>query len=143
MSVATRRAIYGKLAGDSTLNSYLNTPPAGYAHSIYYEVAPDGADYPFVIFQKQAGTPQFGLNDTAPIVAEVWMIKAVDRDATTADVAEAIGERVKVLLDDASLNVSGVTHRFLRYESDTDYAEVLDNGLRYTHSGSFFRLIYT
>lgn len=145
MSVATRRALYGKLAGDSTLNALLHAPPPLFAKSIYFEVAASDADYPFVIIQKQAGTPRFAFKSTAPMVDEVWLVKAVDRDDTgkgTADTAEAISDRLKVLLDDASLSISGVTHLYLRYESDVDYSEVTES-VRYIHSGSLFRLIYT
>jgi hypothetical protein len=43
MSTAVRRALYGKLAGDTTLNALLGTPATGYSKSIYHQEAPDGA----------------------------------------------------------------------------------------------------
>ena len=38
MSVAVRRAIYGKLAGDTTLNTLLATPPSGCSISAFSTV---------------------------------------------------------------------------------------------------------
>jgi hypothetical protein len=46
MSTAVRRAIYGRMAGDTTLNALLGTPPTGYAKSIYHQEAPAGVGYP-------------------------------------------------------------------------------------------------
>ena len=135
---ASRRAIYGAMAGDTTLDGLLASPPTGYAHSVYYQVAPDEADYPFVIFNRQAGTPSYALGGKTH-EAEVWLIKAVDR-SDTADAADAIAARLNALLTDASLSISGATQLYLRRESDIDYAEVVD-GVTYRHAGSNFRLI--
>jgi hypothetical protein len=61
MSLSTRRALYGKLAGDTTLNNLLGAPATGYSKNIYYQVAPEGAAYPLIVFSKQAGTPTYTL----------------------------------------------------------------------------------
>ena len=55
MSTVVRRALYGKLAGDTTLNNMLAAPPTGWGKNIFHNVAPQGADYPLVLFAKQAG----------------------------------------------------------------------------------------
>ncbi|HVJ27497.1 MAG TPA: hypothetical protein VM493_08125, partial [Vicinamibacterales bacterium] len=89
MSVATRRAIYGKLAGDTTLNNLLGTPASGYTKSIYHLQAPSTAAFPYVIFQKQSGTPTEAFGDPSALENEVWLVKAIDR-STSADVAENI-----------------------------------------------------
>lgn len=138
-SVAPRRALYGKLAGDSTLTTLLGTPATGYSQSIYYQQAPQGANFPYVILNKQAGTPRYALKSRA-YDNDVWLIKGVDR-STSADTVDAISARLDVLLTDASLSISGRTHLYLRRESDVDYAEVVD-GKTYRHSGSTFRFMY-
>ncbi len=150
MSVATRRALYGKLAGDTTLNNLLGSPPAPYSKSIYYQFAPEGADFPYVIFSKAAGTPTWAMKSggTAAFDSEIWQVKGIDKrrviagSATydTADAAEAIAARVDALLSDVSLSISGRTELFLRRESDLDYGEVVD-GVLYRHSGADFRLV--
>jgi hypothetical protein len=139
MSVATRRAIYGKLAGDTTLNGYLGTPPTGYSKSIFYQQAPQGARFPYVIFQKQAGTPRYAIGEKA-YDDEVWLVKGVDR-STDADVADAISSRIDALLTDGTISISGNTQLYLRRTSDIDFAETTD-GVRYLHSGALFRLVY-
>lgn len=137
---ATRRAIYGKLAGDSTLNGLLASPPAGWSKSIYYNQAPDGAPFPFVIFSRQSGIATY-TNVTKPAFElDIWLVKGVDRSAT-ADTAEAISARIDALLTDASLSISGSTLLYLRRQSDVDYPEVTDN-IRYVHSGSLYRLVF-
>lgn len=139
MSVAVRRAIYGKLAGDTTLTNLLHAPASGYSQSIYYEQAPQGAQEPYVVFNKQAGTPSYALSSKT-IDEDVWLIKGIDR-SDTADTVDAIATRLDTLLTDASLSISGKTQLYLRRISDVDYPEVAD-GVTYRHSGSLFRLIY-
>lgn len=139
MSVAIRRSLYGKMAGDGTLTAMLGTPPAGYSKAIFYEQAPAGTAFPYIIFSKQAGTPDYALGGRMTDT-DVWLIKAVDR-SDTADAADNIASRLDALLTDATLSISGRTHLYLRRESDVDYAEVAD-GQTYRHAGSLFRLIY-
>lgn len=140
MSTPVRRALYGKMSGDTTLNNLLGAPAHGYAKNIYYQQAPETANFPFVLFQKQAGTPTETLSDPSALETDVWLVKAVDRN-TTADPAEAVQARLKGLLNDATLSISGGTLLYLRRDSDVDYPEVRD-GNAYQHAGSLWRLIY-
>lgn len=142
MSQATRRAIYGALAGDTTLNALLGTPAPNYTKAIYYEVAPESAEFAFVIFQKQAGTPTYALADVA-LNDEVWTVKGVGKDsqlATGMDAAEQIAARVDFLLSDGTISIAGAGERYLRRESDVDYSEVSD-GVAYRHAGAMYRLV--
>lgn len=138
MSVATRRAIYGKLSGDTTLNSLLGTPAGGYSKSIYHQQAPGSAQFPYVILQKQSGIPTEAFGDPSALENEVWLIKAVDR-STSADVADTISARIAVLLNDQALSISGTTWLYTRRQSDVDYPEEID-GSTYVHAGSLYRL---
>ena len=139
MSVAIRRALYGVMAGDTTLNALLGTPPTGFAKSLYYQQAPQGAGFPYVIFQHQAGTPAYAMAERA-YENDVWLIKGVDR-STNADPVDTIASRLDALLTDGTLSISGQTQLYLRRESDVSYQETVD-GVRYLHSGSLFRLMY-
>ena len=139
MSTPVRRAIYGKLAGDTTLNTILGTPPTGYSKSIYHQQAPAGAGFPYVLFQKQAGNPTEAFGDPSAIDTDVWLVKAVDRN-TSADPAEAAQARIIVLLNDATLSISGSVLLYLRRQSDVEYPEEID-GVQYKHAGSLFRLV--
>ena len=81
MSVAVRRALYGKLSADTTLVNLLHAAPTGYSKSIYYQEAPSSAQFPYVIFNQQSGTPGYGFASTTVMDNEIWMVKGVDRSA--------------------------------------------------------------
>jgi hypothetical protein len=127
------------MAGDTTLNNLLGTPAAGFAESIYYQQAPDEAQFPFVVFHKQSGIPTETFADPSAIESDVWMVKGVDRN-TTADTSEAIQARLQTLLNDAPLTISGSVLLYLRRQSDVDYPETVD-GVQYKHAGSLYRLV--
>jgi hypothetical protein len=75
-----RRALYGKMAGDTTLNNLLATPPQGSSKSIYYAVAPQGASFPYVLFDKSSGVPTYTMQTgTSAMENTIWLIKAVDQ----------------------------------------------------------------
>jgi hypothetical protein len=140
MSTPVRRAIYGKLAGDTTLTNLLGTPATGFSKSIYHAEAPAGAGFPFIILNKQSGIPTDTFGTPSAFEDDIWLVKGIDR-STTADTAEAIAARVKALLNDATLTISGATHLYLRRQSDVEYLETAE-GVRYAHSGSLYRLVY-
>jgi len=140
MSTPVRRAVYGKLSGDTTLNNLLGTPASGYTKSIYHQQAPAGASYPLVIINKQTGTPTEAFGDPSAFETDVWMVKAVDR-SNSADTAEAIQARLDALLSDGTLSISGASLMYLRRQSDVEYSET-DDGVRYQHAGSLYRLLY-
>lgn len=139
MSTATRRALYGRLAGDTTLNNLLGTPAQGYSKAIYHQQAPAGAEFPLIVFQKTSGTPTEAFGAPNAFENEIWMVKGIDR-ASSADTAEAIQARLKALLNDAALSISGSTLQYLRRQSDVEYPEV-DDGVTYQHAGSNYRLV--
>jgi hypothetical protein len=142
MSTATRRALYGRLSGDTTLTNLLGAPATGYTKGIYHQVAPSGAAFPFVIFSKSSGVPTEAFHDPSALDTDVWLVKAVDK-GNTADTAEAIADRLVTLLNDAPLSISGgKTLLALRRQSDVEYAET-ESGVTYHHVGSLFRLTTT
>jgi len=140
VSTPVRRALYGRLASDTTLNNLLGTPPTGYSKSIYHQQAPAGAAYPLIVINKQSGTPTEAFTDPSALETDVWMVKAVDR-SNSADTAEAAAARVITLLNDAALSISGSTTLYLRRQSDVEFPEVTD-GVTYKHVGALFRLIF-
>ncbi len=140
MSVATRRALYGKLAGDATLSGLLGPAADGYTKAIYYEIAPPKAPFPYIVFMKSAGTPTYALKNKA-MDSEMWLVKAVDH-SESADAVDTIASRLDALLTDGVLSIAGKTQLYLRRESDVDYPE-LDEGEIYRHAGSTFRLVLT
>lgn len=146
MSLAVRRAIYGKLAGDTTLTNLLGSPSPRYTKAIYYQLAPDDAPasdsgFPYIIFNEQSGTPSYGMASTTVMDNEIWLIKAVGR-GDDADPADNVADRLNVLVTDGTLSIAGKTQLYLRRESDLpSYSETVD-GQRYIHAGALFRLTY-
>ena len=140
MSTATRRAIYGKLAGDTTLNNLLGTPATGYSKSIYHQQAPAGAGSPFVIINKQTGSPTEAFGDPSALENDTWLVKGV-HESNSADTVEAIAARCVALLNDAALSISGATTLYLRRQSDVEFPETTD-GRQYKHAGALFRLVF-
>ena len=141
VSVAVRRAIYGKLAGDSTLTALLEpSPPAGYSKSIYHQQAPQGAGFPYVVFNQQSANPMYSFASLA-MDQDLWLIKGVDRNPSS-DKADGIADRLDALLTDGTISISGKTQLYLRREGLMSYPETED-GVLYRHSGHLFRLIYT
>lgn len=138
-TTAIRRALYGKMAGDSTLNALLGSPAPGRSKAIYYELAPDGARFPYVVFNKQAGTPVYAFASDPAYEDNLWQIKGID-SGPDADTANGIGARLDVLLTDGALTISGATLLYLRRESDIEYS-VTEAGVEYKHSGALFRLL--
>lgn len=140
MSLASQKALYGKMAGDTTLTGMLASPPPPNAQSIYYEIAPPAASKPYVIFDLNAGTPDFAMT-AKNFDDEVWLVKAVV-EGIDPTVASTIKDRLEVLLTDAALSIAGKTHRLSRPTAAVVYAEDVD-GQTIRHAGHLFRLIYT
>jgi hypothetical protein len=140
MSTAIRRSLYGKLSGDTTLTNLLGTAASGYSKSIYHAQAPGNAAFPFVVFSKSSGVPTEAFGVPSVMDNDIWLVKGVDR-GSSADTAESIQARIAVLLNDASLSISGGTLLYLRRQSDVEYPQV-DDGVQYHHAGSLYRLVY-
>jgi hypothetical protein len=142
---AIKRAVYGKLSGDTALTNIMaaagSVPAPGFTKAIYYQVAPESATFPYVLFNKQSGVPTEAFNDPSAYDTDLWLVKGVDR-STSADTAEAIGDRIQTLLNDGTLSISGGALLYLRRQSDVDYGEVSE-GVQYHHSGSLYRLVWT
>jgi hypothetical protein len=125
-----REALYAALAGDAQLNN-LTT-------GIHHQTAPQNAATPYIVFNKQAGTPDWAFQGD-PIQSDVWQVKAIDR-GPSASTAEDIAIRIDTVLTDAALNVDDHAHLYLRRESDIDYPEQ-DGAETYHHVGALYRLL--
>jgi hypothetical protein len=131
------------MAGDTTLTNMLGTAAPGYSQAIYYQVAPQGARFPFVIFNVQASTPTYTLGARA-YDDDVWLIKAVGQDAdvvASADPIDDAASRLDALLTDGVITISGRTELYLRRMSGNSYAEVVE-GVAYRHAVALYRLTY-
>ena len=146
MSTPVRRGIYGKLtsdwgAGSNTLRALLATSAPGWSKPIYHHIAPDTAEYPFIVFWKESGLPVEAMQDPSAFENDIWVVKCID-DEPSADRAEAVAARVQTLLNDATFTISGAELLYLRRQGDVEYSEEQD-GVLYRHAGARYRLVYT
>lgn len=131
-----RRGIYGAITASTAVTAQLSGTAA-----VYFGQAPQDADFPLVIFHKDAGNPHYTFaQGSSAYDEEVWTVKAVDR-GSTADTADAIAYSLDALLIDGSLSISGRQLMYLRRESDVSYLETTD-GVTYFHSGARYRLLH-
>jgi hypothetical protein len=128
-----RQALYSRLASDGTLTGLLAT-----ASSIFHRRAPRDAPTPFLVIDKEAGTPRY-THGAIDINDELWLVKAVDR-SSSASVAETIAARVDTVLRDAPITITGRNPMWLRRDNDVDYLEE-DQADAYQHVGAIWRLI--
>lgn len=129
-----RSSIHSLLAGDATLTALLGDG----ANGVYYQRAPLSARAPWVLFNKQAGTPTRTMRGDA-YTTDVWQVKGVSAGGLPGP-AEDIAARLDVLLNDATLTITGQACLDLHKQSDIDYPE--DNGAdTYHHVGASYRLI--
>lgn len=149
MSTPVRRAIYGRLKSDTSLNAALGGTAAGYMRNIYHDPPPQDAGYPFVVISKSSGIPTASFIGQGKDIyqTDVWLVKGVDHN-TTADKVEFIQSRIAQLLGGTATNgttslefAGSATQLYLHRQSDIEYSEVID-GEVYRHAGSLFRLIY-
>lgn len=104
------------------------------ATAVYHRRPEDGAVLPYVLFHKGAGTPTWSF-DGPPLDRDVWRVMGVgDRDD-----AEVIGERVKKILNGATLAIEGKAHQDIRSIGDIDMDDDA-KGERIDYVGAEFKL---
>ncbi len=129
---AVRQSLYQKL----NVASVTGLLASGSA-SLFHAVAPTTASYPFVIFNKQAGTSTHRMGGNA-YDAHVWLVKGVDRHGSSSR-AEDIAFQISTLLDFGTLTITGGQLMHMARESDLDYVET-DGDQQFRHHGALYRL---
>lgn len=128
-----KAALWSRLATDGTLTTLLG------GTAVFDGVAPLGTGPPFVVYAWQGGGPEHSLSrhlwDNT-----LWTVKAVTEGSSTV-LAGQVAERIDVLLDDATLSISGATQLYLRRAEDVEYGEISDEGDRFNHVGAVYRLL--
>jgi hypothetical protein len=130
---AVEAGLYTKLTGDATLTALLS----GGTASVFYGVAPDGADPPYLVFNEQTDTPDYTFTQKARDNL-LYQVKGIT-SGPSAKTAGSIAERIESVLTDTALTVSGKTLLYLRKESGVHYPEV-DQGRVFHHRGGLYRI---
>lgn len=130
-------SIYNKLTGDATLTGLL---AAGTA-SVFNGMAPQGAAMPYVVFSAASDRDGYTL-DAEATVDFIYGVKAVTSSpagSPTKKAAGTIAARIKTVLNDAPLTITGRTWLSTRRESSIDYSEPANSNV-YFHVGGNYRI---
>ena|GEM_PF-3504161 len=130
-------AIYTKLKSDATLTGLL---AAGTA-SVYNGMAPQGAEFPYVVFSRASDRDGYTLSSEAHIDL-IYTVKAVTKTpagSPTKAAAGTIAARIKTVLNDSALTISGRIWLSTRRESAIDYTEPANSHI-YVHHGGNYRI---
>ena len=124
-------SIYLTLQSGTALTSLL----AG-TNSIYKDIAPDNATYPYIVFNQQGGgeenlTPNRSVN-------LVYYIRGYTKVNTAA--AGNIDAQIDNLLHGKTLSISGRSNYWTAREGEIENTEVLSNGERVYSAGALYRI---
>lgn len=133
MSLAVRRGLFNALSGASSIKALVGD-------RIYYDQAPAGAQYPYVIFSKvPSGAKIRTLKPGASIRRDIWLVKGVDRNSS-ADVVDEIADAIDALLDESTFTVSGKTVLDIHLYGDVSFPEP-DGDQLYRHAGGNYVVV--
>ena len=133
---ALETALYTKLTGDATLMGYL-------AGGVHNKVAKPETPYPYLVFQKVTGTPEYTFTERIRrsylYQFRVIAAGAPDTGYSSSDIEDALA-RVDTLLTDAALTVTGETLWYCRREGGMPDMTGLDNGQVLYQVGATYRI---
>lgn len=117
--------LYDVLAASTALTTALN------GTAIYWQLAPQGTTWPYVIFFESSGIDE----NSSPVRARrmMYTIKAVSDDP---DEAGDIDGHIDTLMRDAILTVSGYLNYRTWRENDIGYVELTSGGEAIYHRGA-------
>lgn len=127
--IQMRPAIAALLEGDDALAELVSD-------RIFHQKAPQGTEYPMVIFHLQDGRPTMRAIQGPPVQGDLWTIKGI---ATSSDVAEPIALAIEEVVSGSELDLEGET-LWLERDSDVNYPEV-DGATIYRHLGAVYRVL--
>jgi hypothetical protein len=127
---AISAAIYTTLQGTALTSLLAGTT------SIYKDVAPEGSEYPYVVFNLQGG----GEANESPNREKnvVYFIRAYTKTSTAA--AGNIDTQIDTLLHGKTLSISGRSNYWTARESEFENTEYLSNGDPVYVAGAFYRI---
>lgn len=130
---ALKQALFGTLTAGTTVTGLLSG-----AASVYDRVAPEGAAFPFVVFNQQASDVEnLDANDRESYYVQVQGVTTTGfKDSWTIALA------ADALLHDRTLIVSGYTVIWQKRTARVEYAEVTGEG-NYYHAGGIYQFRIT
>lgn len=125
---ALEDAIYDRLVADATVLAAVST-------RIYRSAAPQGAAYPFVVIQLQAG----GEDNVTPTDAISLVYQIRCESAVSAAEAGTIDEAIRAALHEVELTVTGWTNYWSARGEMIRAALLSEDGTRKWLAGAFYR----
>lgn len=104
---------------------------------VYRQIAPPGANWPFVVLTKQPTNYDYTLRGTG-VAQQTYLVRAVDQ-GLSADTAYDIDAACQTALQDQVLTLDGHSNIFLRRVGDVEYVEVAE-GLIWQHVGGLYQV---
>ena len=133
--LAAKQFITAKLTADTALGSAVST-------RIYDSVAPQGAAWPFVVFQNQSG----GGNDVAAMGAlrimtdSLFLVKGIEKSSSFMGNLKTIATRIDAALHGTSGTATDGTVIACVRERAFEMIETTD-GVQYRHLGGIYRIL--
>jgi len=128
---ALNTALYSKLNAATALTNLL----AG-TTSIYYQQAPDGVTFDYVVFSHQAGGPENIYS--GDLRDQLVYVRGYSTTGPAA--AGSIDAQVSTLLHRGTVNVSGYTNFWMVREQEFSLVENAPNGKKVWMAGAFYRI---
>jgi len=126
------KAVHDRLAGHAALITLLG------GTAIFEAMAPQGADFPVVIFNVQVGSVPVRTLNRIAYENMVYLVKGVTVGPSAAGCG-TVAKEIETALTAAPLSVTGYGHMLCHREQSVDFPEVID-GVRYNHRGGLYRL---
>ena len=123
-------ALYKILSEDTNLMEKIT--------GVYNAVAPEMAEYPFVVFHEQSGIDNYVFGSDYSHRNLVYLIKCVT-ESPSAKMAGEVYDIIESIVMDRQLTMDGYKNIHLRRESDVKYPEIVD-GIQYWHVGALYSI---
>jgi hypothetical protein len=131
----TVTAIYSKLSTDSTLANML----ADGVNSVFHLSGPKDSTFPYVVYSWHDGGDE---NETqSDSYNWLWFIRAYANTPAGAATAGTIHDRIKALLHNGTLTVTGYTTVTIELYNDYEASYMEDDGSQSFVVGGLYRII--
>lgn len=124
-------AMYSRLTGGTALTNLLASTT-----SVYQGRVPDGALFPYVVFNLQGG----GDENITPSRMKNLLLYVRGYSKTSANNAASIDAQIDALLHRQTLSVSGWVNFWTAREMDLDGFEPMPNGETIWNAGGMYRI---
>ncbi len=107
---------------------------------IYAYQAPSGADYPLVVYSRQAGHDVMGVGPARVMVRELYLVKVVNKSSAVAfGTVKTIADRIDAVLQGASGSVADGRVLSCVRDYAISYVETVGTDV-YSHLGGLYRI---